>query len=66
MSNQLGIPEIIMGSFVVDDFDVSAEPLEEGTGGNMCDSCYYNYEEKDFFALSCGHKFCINCNRDHL
>ena len=44
-------------------FDVKADPVE---GGIMCDSCYSEYDEKDFFALACGHKFCINCNRDHL
>jgi hypothetical protein len=32
----------------------------------MCNSCYLCYRTEDFFCLACGHRFCLNCNRDHL
>ena len=47
-----------------DDIDVYVTPVE--SGGEFCDSCYLNYNPADFFALTCGHRFCINCNREHL
>lgn len=31
-----------------------------------CDICYEEYPEKDFFGLSCEHKFCKTCLSDHL
>jgi hypothetical protein len=54
----------LVADFDKDFLDVKAEPLE--SGGEPCDSCYSNYEANDFFALKCGHRFCINCNIDHL
>ena len=46
-----------------DDFDVEAQPVDEGA---MCEACYLNYLEHDFFSLDCKHSFCVNCHRDHL
>ena len=46
--------------------DVKAEPIEDEEQGEYCNSCYLIYKPDDFFALKCGHKFCLNCNRDHL
>ena len=54
----------LVENFDKDFIDMKADPVEEG--GEMCDSCYSMYDPKDFFALVCGHRFCINCNRDHL
>ena len=39
--------------------------MEEGTG-EYCDVCYLEFAAKDFFALKCGHRFCVNCQGDHL
>ena len=44
-------------------FDVKAEPIEDG---EECVTCSYSYKAEDFFSLKCGHRFCLNCNRDHL
>ena len=46
-----------------DDFDVEVQPIDDG---EMCEACYFNFEEQDFFSLDCEHKFCVNCHRDHL
>lgn len=53
-------------SILEEDFDIAVEPVEEGEDGEFCNSCYLKYREADFFALPCGHRFCLNCNRDHL
>jgi len=55
---------------LVEDFDENfvdreAEPVEEGTG-EFCDVCYLEYAATDFFALKCGHRFCVNCQAGHL
>lgn len=47
-----------------DDLDIIVQPVEEG--GQTCNSCYENFEEKDFFSLACSHAFCINCTRAYL
>ena len=44
--------------------DVEVDPVEEG--GEECESCYFQYLPEGFFSLSCGHKFCVNCTRNHL
>lgn len=28
--------------------------------------CYETYRAEDFFSLSCGHSFCVNCQADNL
>ena len=38
--------------------------MEEG--GTLCEVCYMEYKEDDFFSLSCKHSFCVNCQADHL
>ena len=50
---------------LLDDFDEGfvdrvADPVEEGQG-TFCDVCYCEYKTEDFFALKCGHSFCVNC-----
>ena len=47
-----------------EDLDVEAIPVD--VGGEFCNSCYQSYHVKDFFALQCGHRFCVNCNRENL
>jgi hypothetical protein len=32
----------------------------------MCDSCYEEYPESEFFGLSCDHKFCKECLSENL
>ena len=56
---------ILRKSFDKNFIDREAEPCEEGEGV-VCEVCYYEYLEDDFFALSCGHNFCVNCVADHL
>ena len=53
-----------MDNFDQDFVDRKADPVEEG--GTFCDVCYSNYKEEDFFSLKCKHKFCVNCQADHL
>ena len=55
---------------LVENFDKNfvdrvAEPVTEGSGV-LCDVCYEEFAEDDFFALKCGHSFCVNCQADLL
>ena len=45
--------------------DREAEPCGEGEG-RICNVCFYEYLEEDFFCLNCDHSFCVNCTADHL
>ena len=45
--------------------DREAVPVEEGTG-ELCEVCYNEFAPDDFFSLKCGHRFCVNCQADHL
>ena len=57
--------QILRKSFDKNFIDREAIPCEDGTG-RFCDVCYEYYNEEDFFALKCGHEFCVNCVADHL
>jgi len=55
---------------LIDNFDEKfvdrvAEPVGEGEG-ETCGVCCYEYSDSDFFSLKCGHRFCVNCQADHL
>lgn len=45
--------------------DRQAEPVGEGEG-TVCMVCFNEYLDSDFFNLKCGHRFCVNCQADHL
>ena len=54
----------------MDDFDENfvdreADPVGEDEGP-LCEVCFCNYKESDFFSLKCGHRYCVNCQGDHL
>ena len=56
---------LLRKSFDKNFIDREAVPCEEGEG-KFCNVCYEYYHEEDFFALKCGHEFCVNCVADHL
>ena len=56
---------LLRKSFDKNFIDREAEPCEDGEG-KICEVCYYEYFEEDFFALTCDHRFCVNCVADHL
>ena len=53
-------PLALVDGFNEDMVDKQVEPVEDGTGV-LCEVCYSEYRDQDFFALKCGHKFCYNC-----
>ena len=57
--------QLLRKSFDKNFIDREAIPCEDGQG-RFCNVCYYEYNEEDFFALSCDHEFCVNCVADHL
>ena len=38
---------------------------EAGPDTEECSVCCENFAKKDFFALKCGHRFCVNCTVEH-
>jgi len=32
----------------------------------LCDLCYEEVKEEDFYSLSCGHTFCMECHGEYL
>ena len=58
--------EFLMNNQIKENEDTGAIAVDIEVGGEQCTSCYSNYDPKDFFALNCGHKFCINCIRENL
>ena len=57
--------DALVADFDKDFVDRKAEPVEEGTG-ELCEVCYEEFNKDDFFSLKCGHRFCVNCQADHL
>jgi len=59
-------PEIIPLLINQNDEANKEDAKSEDGPQRMCDSCYEECPENDFFSLSCKHEFCKDCFIEHL